>query len=289
MSVIIDGKEVSRITRLELAKEVASFKDKYGITPGLAVILVGDDPASCVYVRNKHRACLEIGINSYEITYPASVTEEELIAKIDELNADKTVNGILVQLPLPKQISEQRIINRISPEKDVDAFHPFNVGRIMLADYEFLPCTPAGIMKLLEYYKIDITGKECVVLGRSNIVGKPMAHLLLQKNGTVTVCHSKTANLPEVTRRADVLVVAIGKANFVTSNMVKPGAVVIDVGINRLDNGKLVGDVDFDSVSEIASYITPVPGGVGPMTITMLLANTVKAAFEAQKNSFDKF
>lgn len=289
MSVIIDGKEVSKITRLELAKEVASFKDKYGITPGLAVILVGDDPASCVYVRNKHRACLEIGINSYEITYPASVTEEELIAKIDELNADKSVNGILVQLPLPKQISEQRIINRIAPEKDVDAFHPFNVGRIMLADYEFLPCTPAGIMRLLEYYKIDITGKECVVLGRSNIVGKPMAHLLLQKNGTVTVCHSKTANLPEVTRRADVLVVAIGKANFVTSNMVKPGAVVIDVGINRLDNGKLVGDVDFDSVSEIASYITPVPGGVGPMTITMLLANTVKAAFEAQKNSFDKF
>ena len=289
MSVIIDGKEVSKITRLELAKEVVSFKDKYGITPGLAVILVGDDPASCVYVRNKHRACLEIGINSYEITFPASVTEEELIAKIDELNADKSVNGILVQLPLPKQISEQRIINRIAPEKDVDAFHPFNVGRIMLADYKFLPCTPAGIMRLLEYYKIDITGKECVVLGRSNIVGKPMAHLLLQKNGTVTVCHSKTANLPEVARRADVLVVAIGKANFVTSDMVKPGAVVIDVGINRLDNGKLVGDVDFDTVSEIASYITPVPGGVGPMTITMLLANTVKAAFEAQKNSFDKF
>ena len=284
MAVIIDGKEVSRITRIEIAKEVFDFKDKYGITPGLAVILVGEDPASCVYVRNKHKACLEVGINSYEIKYPETVSEEELIAKIGELNADPFVNGILVQLPLPEHISEDKIINSISPEKDVDAFHPFNVGRIMLGNYNFLPCTPAGIMRLLEFYNIDITGKECVVLGRSNIVGKPMAHLLLGKHGTVTVCHSKTKQLSEVTKRADVLVVAIGRANFVTADMVKPGAVVIDVGINRLSNGKLAGDVDFAEVSGVASYITPVPGGVGPMTITMLLKNTVKAALEAQKN-----
>ena len=284
MSVIIDGKEVSRLTRLEIAEEVVKFKEKYDAAPGLAVILVGENPASCVYVRNKHKACLEVGINSYEIKYPESVTEEELISKIIELNSDAAVNGILVQLPLPKHISEERIINSISPEKDVDAFHPFNVGKIMLGNYDFLPCTPAGIMKLLEFYQIDITGKECVVLGRSNIVGKPMAHLLLQKNGTVTVCHSKTKNLSEVTRRADVLVVAIGKANFVTADMVKPGAVVIDVGINRLEDGKLCGDVDYTNVSDIVSYITPVPGGVGPMTITMLLKNTLKSAFNAQKN-----
>ena len=284
MAIIIDGKEVSRLTRCDIAVEVADFKKEYGVTPGLAVILVGENPASCVYVRNKHKACLEVGINSYEIKYPEDVSEEELLSKIDELNSDEAVNGILVQLPLPKHITEEKIISRISPEKDVDAFHPFNVGKIMLGNYEFLPCTPAGIMRLIEFYGIDISGKECVVLGRSNIVGKPMAHLLLQKNGTVTVCHSKTLNLSEVTQRADVLVVAIGKANFVTSDMVKPGAVVIDVGINRLDNGKLSGDVDFDSVSEIASFITPVPGGVGPMTITMLLENTVKAAAIAQKN-----
>lgn len=284
MSVIIDGKEVSRLTRQEIALEVAELKGKYGVIPGLAVILVGENPASCVYVRNKHKACLEVGINSYEIKYPEEVTEAELIEKIDELNSDDTVNGILVQLPLPKHISEDKIINRISPQKDVDAFHPFNVGKIMLGDYEFLPCTPAGIMKLLEHYQIELSGKECVVLGRSNIVGKPMAHLLLQKNGTVTVCHSKTNNLAEVTKRADVLVVAIGRANYVTADMVKPGAVVVDVGINRLGDGKLCGDVDFETVAQVASFITPVPGGVGPMTITMLLKNTVKAAIQAQKN-----
>ena len=284
MSVMIDGKEVSRLTRQQIALEVAELKGKYGVIPGLAVILVGENPASCVYVRNKHKACLEVGINSYEIKYPEEVTEAERIEKIDELNNDDTVNGILVQLPLPKHISEDKIINRISPPKDVDAFHPFNVGKIMLGDYEFLPCTPAGIMKLLEHYQIELSGKECVVLGRSNIVGKPMAHLLLQKNGTVTVCHSKTNNLAEVTKRADVLVVAIGRANFVTADMVKPGAVVVDVGINRLGDGKLCGDVDFETVAQVASFITPVPGGVGPMTITMLLKNTVKAAIQAQKN-----
>ena len=284
MAIIIDGKEVSRLTRQQIAEDVAEIKEKYGTVPGLAVILVGDNPASCVYVRNKHKACLEVGINSYEIRYPAEVTESELVAKINELNADDNVNGILVQLPLPKHISEEKIINSIAPEKDVDAFHPFNVGKIMLGSYDYLPCTPAGVMKLLEHYEVEISGKECVVLGRSNIVGKPMAHLLLQKNGTVTVCHSKTADLSEVTKRADVLVVAIGKAKFLTRDMVKPGAVVIDVGINRLDDGKLCGDVDFDAVSNVASYITPVPGGVGPMTITMLLKNTVKAAIQAQKN-----
>ena len=284
MAIIIDGKEVSRLTRQQIAEDVAEIKEKYGTVPGLAVILVGDNPASCVYVRNKHKACLEVGINSYEIRYPAEVTESELVAKINELNADDNVNGILVQLPLPKHISEEKIINSIAPEKDVDAFHPFNVGKIMLGSYDYLPCTPAGVMKLLEHYEVEISGKECVVLGRSNIVGKPMAHLLLQKNGTVTVCHSKTADLSEVTKRADVLVVAIGKAKFLTADMVKPGAVVIDVGINRLDDGKLCGDVDFDAVSNVASYITPVPGGVGPMTITMLLKNTVKAAIQAQKN-----
>lgn len=284
MLKIIDGKEVSRLTRLEIAKEVSELKEKSGIVPGLAVILVGENPASCVYVRNKHKACLEVGINSYEIKYPEDVKEEELIAKIRELNYDQNVNGILVQLPLPKHISEEKVINSINPDKDVDAFHPFNVGKIMLGEYEYLPCTPAGIMKLLEHYKIELSGKECVVLGRSNIVGKPMAHLLLQKNGTVTVCHSKTANLAEVTKRADVLVVAIGKAKFLTADMVKPGAVVIDVGINRLDDGKLCGDVDFDDVANVASYITPVPGGVGPMTITMLLKNTLKASIQAQKN-----
>ena len=278
MLKIIDGKEVSRLTRLEIAKEVSELKEKSGIVPGLAVILVGENPASCVYVRNKHKACLEVGINSYEIKYPEDVKEEELIAKIRELNYDQNVNGILVQLPLPKHISEEKVINSINPDKDVDAFHPFNVGKIMLGEYEYLPCTPAGIMKLLEHYKIELSGKECVVLGRSNIVGKPMAHLLLQKNGTVTVCHSKTANLAEVTKRADVLVVAIGKAKFLTADMVKPGAVVIDVGINRLDDGKLCGDVDFDDVANVASYITPVPGGVGPMTMAMLMKNVLKSS-----------
>ena len=278
MAVIIDGKLVSQSIRADIKKEVEIIKSERGITPGLAVVLVGDDPASAVYVRNKHKACLDAGIESYVITMPADTTEAELLAKIDELNADSKVNGILVQLPLPKHICEDNVINRISPDKDVDAFHPANVGKILIGNYDFLPCTPAGIMDLLAYYNIDIEGKECVVLGRSNIVGKPMSLLLLGKNGTVTICHSRTRNLAEITKRADILVVAIGKPEFVTADMVKPGAVVIDVGINRLDSGKLVGDVKFDEVSALAEAITPVPGGVGPMTITTLLKNTLTAA-----------
>ncbi len=278
MAKIIDGKLVTSEVRKTTATEIKEFKDKYGVTPGLAVILVGNDPASAVYVRNKHKGCLEVGINSYEIKMGEQTTEEELLMQIDKLNADENVHGILVQLPLPKHINEDRILNRISPQKDVDAFHPENVGKIMLGKYAFLPCTPAGIMELLAFYDIDIEGKECVVLGRSNIVGKPMSQLLLAKNGTVTVCHSRTKNLAEVTKRADILVVAIGKARFVGKEMVKEGAVVIDVGINRLPDGKLCGDVDFDEVSGVASMITPVPGGVGPMTITMLLKNTLTAA-----------
>ena len=278
MATIIDGKLVSQTIRGSIKDEVSALKAELGITPGLAVVLVGDDPASAVYVRNKHKACIDTGIESYVITMPADTKEDDLLAKIDELNADKNVNGILVQLPLPKHICEDNVINRISPEKDVDAFHPANVGKILIGNYDFLPCTPAGIMDLLAFYNIDIEGKECVVLGRSNIVGKPMSLLLLVKNGTVTTCHSRTKNLSEVTKRADILVVAIGRAEFVTADMVKPGAVVIDVGINRLANGKLVGDVKFDEVSAISSAITPVPGGVGPMTITTLLKNTLTAA-----------
>lgn len=278
MAEIIDGKLVSRTVREKISCEVAEFKAETGITPGLAVILVGDNPASAVYVRNKHKGCLEVGMESFEIKMPADTSEKELLNKIDELNYRDDVHGILVQLPLPQHIDEEKVINRISPDKDVDAFHPVNVGKIMIGNYDFLPCTPAGIMELLAYYDVDITGKECVVVGRSNIVGKPMSMLLLSKNGTVTVCHSRTKNLAEVTRRADVLVVAIGKAGFITADMIKEGAVVIDVGINRLDNGKLAGDVDFDGAMSVASMITPVPGGVGPMTITMLLRNTLCAA-----------
>ena len=278
MAKIIDGKYVTQEVRKNIAKDIEDFKKETGITPGLAVILVGNNPASTVYVRNKHKACLDVGITSYQIELPENTTEEELLEKIDELNNDSNVHGILVQLPLPKHISEDNVINRISPDKDVDAFHPTNVGKIMIGKYDFLPCTPAGIMELLHFYNIDISGKECVVVGRSNIVGKPMSLLLLAENGTVTVCHSRTKDLAEVTKRADILVVAIGKPAFVNAQMVKEGAVVIDVGINRLDNGKLCGDVDYDSVEPIASMITPVPGGVGPMTITMLLKNTLTAA-----------
>ena len=278
MAEIIDGKLVSASTRSNIAAGVEKFKSDFGYAPGLAVVLVGDDPASAVYVRNKHKGCLEVGITSFEIRMPADTAEDALLEKIDELNADPAVHGILVQLPLPKHIDENKVIDRIDPKKDVDAFHPENVGKIMLGKYDFLPCTPAGIMKLLEFYNIDICGKECVVIGRSNIVGKPMAHLLLEKNGTVTVCHSRTKSLAEVTKRADILVVAIGKPEFLSADMVKDGAVVIDVGINRTAEGKLVGDVAFAEVSEKASYITPVPGGVGPMTITMLLKNTLTAA-----------
>ena len=275
---IIDGKLVAQDTRAEIKDKVAAFQVKYGITPGLAVILVGENPASQVYVRNKHRACLEVGINSIEIKLPEETTEAELLAKIEELNARDDVHGILVQLPLPKHINEETVILAIAKEKDVDAFNPFNVGKIMAGGYDFLPCTPAGVMKLLDYYNIEISGKNCVVIGRSNIVGKPMAMLLLERNGTVTICHSRTADLTAHTKNADIIVVAVGKAEFLRGDQVKPGAVVVDVGINRLPDGKLVGDVDFASVSEVASYITPVPGGVGPMTITVLLENTLKAA-----------
>ena len=278
MAEIINGKLVSAEVRKNISEEVKSFIAESGITPGLAVILVGNNPASAVYVRNKHKACLEVGMNSFEITMPEETTEDELLAKIDELNLDPKVHGILVQLPLPKHISEDKVINRISPEKDVDAFHPANVGKIVAGKYDFIPCTPAGIMELLHYYNVEISGKECVVIGRSNIVGKPMSLLLLAENGTVTICHSRTKDLTEVSKRADILVVAIGKPKFVTADMVKEGAVVVDVGINRLDDGKLCGDVDYEAVEPIASMITPVPGGVGPMTITMLMKNTLTAA-----------
>lgn len=278
MAELINGKEVSAAVRAEIKAEVEKLKKEYNITPGLAVILVGNDPASSVYVRNKHKACAEVGMESYQIMMPEEITEEELLSKIDELNKDDAVHGILVQMPLPKHISEEKVVDAIYPDKDVDAFHPINVGKISLGKYDFLPCTPAGVMELLKYYNVDPCGKECVVLGRSNIVGKPMAQLLLAKNGTVTVCHSRTKNLAEVISRADILVVAIGKPNFIKGENIKPGAVVVDVGINRLDNGKLAGDVDFESASCVASMITPVPGGVGPMTITMLLKNTLTAA-----------
>ena len=283
MAEIISGKLVSAEVRKNLTNEISAFEKETGVKPGLAVILVGNDPASAVYVRNKHKGCLEVGINSYEITMPEETSEEELIAKINQLNDDKNVHGILVQLPLPKHICEDNVINAISPDKDVDAFHPANVGKIVIGKYDFLPCTPAGVMELLKFYNVAISGKECVVIGRSNIVGKPMALLLLAENGTVTVCHSRTKDLAEVAKRADILVVAIGKANFVGKDMVKPGAVVIDVGINRLPDGKLCGDVNYEEVEPIASMITPVPGGVGPMTITMLLKNTLTAAKKQTK------
>ncbi len=282
---IIDGKLVSAHLRESVKCDTAAFIEKTGITPGLAVILVGDNPASQVYVRNKHKACEDAGFKSIQIELPESTTEDELLSKITELNSNPEVHGILVQLPLPKHINEDKIINAISPEKDVDAFHPVNVGKIMTGKYDFLPCTPAGIISLLEYYNISIEGKICVVVGRSNIVGKPMSLLLLERNGTVTVTHSRTKNLADVTREADILVVAIGKPCFVSADMVKEGAVVIDVGINRLENGKLAGDVDFYTVKEKASYITPVPGGVGPMTITTLLRNTLKAAEKVSKKA----
>ena len=282
MNNIIDGKLVSASVRASVKEEAAKLKEE-GINPSLAVILVGNDPASSVYVKNKQKACIETGIVPIQINMPEETAEDELLAKIDELNSDDGIHGILVQLPLPKHISEKKVIERISPKKDVDAFTHESVGRIVEGKYSFLPCTPAGIMKLLEYYKVDIQGKECVIIGRSNIVGKPMALLMLNASGTVTVCHSKTKNLAEVTKRADILVVAIGKAEFVTSDMVKEGAVVIDVGINRMPDGKLKGDVEFEGVSKIASLITPVPGGVGPMTISMLMQNTVFAAKNSSK------
>lgn len=248
---------------------------KKGTKIGLAVVIVGDDPASRVYVNNKKKACEYVGFDSYEYALPKETGEDELLSLIDKLNTDDRINGILVQLPLPKHISEEKIINRINPKKDVDAFHPENVGKIMTGSYDFLPCTPSGVMELIKESGIDICGKECVVLGRSNIVGKPQAMLLLHANGTVTICHSKTKNLKEITKRADILVAAIGKEKFVTADMIKDGAVVIDVGINRNAEGKLCGDVDFENAVLVAGAITPVPGGVGPMTIAMLMKNTL--------------
>ena len=278
MANIIDGKAISAQIREEIAEKVKIYNARTGALPGLAVVIVGENPASQVYVRNKKKACEQVGFNSWVYEMPEATTQDELNALIDKLNADSAVHGILVQLPLPSHLDEEEVILRIKPEKDVDAFHPYNVGRITIGNPKFLPCTPAGIMELLARSNIEISGKECVVVGRSNIVGKPMALLLLAENGTVTVCHSRTHNLKEVCRRADILVVAIGKADFITADMVKEGAVVIDVGMNRNAEGKLTGDVDFASVSEVASYITPVPGGVGTMTITMLLQNTLRAA-----------
>lgn len=250
---------------------------KNGRTPGLAVVIVGDDPASRKYVNNKNRACNEIGMVSREYALPAQTGEAELLELVDKLNHDSEIDGILVQLPLPEGIDERKIIDAISPDKDVDAFHPENVGKIMIGGGTFLPCTPAGIMELIKLTGIDVCGKECVVVGRSNIVGKPMSMLLLAANGTVTVCHSKTKNLADVTRRADILVVAIGKPEMITADMIKPGAVVIDVGMNRLESGKFVGDVEFSGAKEVAGAITPVPGGVGPMTIAMLMRNTLSS------------
>lgn len=273
----IDGKEVSASVRETITAEVAQLKDK-GVTPGLAVIIVGNDPASRVYVNNKKKGCEQTGMNSFEYALPEETTTEELIALIETLNKDEKVDGILCQLPVPKQIDEEKVLNAISPEKDVDAFHPVNCGKVMTGDYTFAPCTPAGMVEMLKYYNIPITGKHCVIIGRSNIVGKPMAMLMLKNNATVTVCHSRTQNLPEITKQADILVAAVGIPKFAKADMVKEGAVVLDVGINRMENGKLCGDVDFDDVAEKTSYITPVPGGVGPMTITMLLKNTLASA-----------
>ncbi len=277
MAQIINGKLVSQNVREAQKKETEELFQKYGKRPGLAVIIVGEDPASKVYVANKEKACIEVGFHSELYRMPESTTIEELLALIDKLNKDEKIHGILCQLPLPKHLDEEKVILAIDPNKDVDAFHPVNTGKIMIGNHSFLPCTPAGVMKLIESTGTDISGKECVVIGRSNIVGKPQAMLLLQANGTVTICHSRTKNLKEVTKRADILVVAIGKADFVTGDMIKEGAVVIDVGMNRRADGKLTGDVDFESAEKVASYITPVPGGVGPMTITMLLQNTLTA------------
>ena len=274
---IIDGKAVAKSVRERVAGETAELKKK-GVTPGLAVIIVGEDPASQVYVRNKEKACEEVGFFSEKFALPESTTQEELNALVKELNERDDINGILCQLPLPKHLDDKEVINLINPIKDVDAFHPVNVGAIMIGDYNFLPCTPAGVMELIHSTGVDVCGKKAVVIGRSTIVGKPMAMLLLHENATVEITHSRTQNLAEVTAGADILVAAIGKAKFVTADMVKEGAVVIDVGMNRDENGKLCGDVDFEAVTDKCSYITPVPGGVGPMTISMLMQNTLTAA-----------
>ncbi|MBM15314.1 MAG: bifunctional methylenetetrahydrofolate dehydrogenase/methenyltetrahydrofolate cyclohydrolase FolD [Nitrospina sp.] len=274
--VLIDGKKVSAEVRSSLVEEAKQLKEKTGRVPGLATVLVGDDPASAVYVRNKNKICRELGFQSFEQKLSADTSEAKLLQLIKELNSNNDIHGILVQLPLPSQIDSEKILQAINPYKDVDGFHPINVGKLVVGNALLTPCTPTGIIKLLDYYEIEISGKHAVVLGRSNIVGKPVSMLLLQRNATITICHSRTKNLEEITRSADILVAAIGKANFVTENMVSKGTIVIDVGINRVD-GKLTGDVNFEPVSKKVSYITPVPGGVGPMTIALLMENTLKA------------
>lgn len=273
---IIDGKSIAKELRESLAPRVAALKEQ-GITPGLTVIVVGDDPASAIYVRNKERACVKLGMNSQVLRFPAETTQEEILNTVRLLNQDDSVHGILVQLPLPRHIDEQAVLRAIDPDKDVDGFHAMNAGRLMNGESGFVACTPKGVMRLLEVSGVELDGKNAVVVGRSNIVGKPMALLLLQKNCTVTIAHSHTKDLAAVTRSADILVVAVGRAGFITGDMIKPGAAVMDVGINRVD-GKVVGDVDFESAKEVASCITPVPGGVGAMTIAMLMENTVEAA-----------
>ncbi|PEP59949.1 MULTISPECIES: bifunctional methylenetetrahydrofolate dehydrogenase/methenyltetrahydrofolate cyclohydrolase FolD [Bacillus] len=280
VAVIIKGNEVAEKKRAQLKEEVVKLKEQ-GIVPGLAVILVGEDPASRSYVKGKEKGCEQVGIYSELIEFPDTITEERLLAEIDRLNEDDRINGILVQLPLPKHIEEKAIIERISPEKDVDGFHPISVGRMMTGQDTFLPCTPHGIVELVKETNLDISGKHVVVIGRSNIVGKPVGQLFLNENATVTYCHSKTENIKELSKLADILIVAVGRPKMVTADYIKEGAVVIDVGVNRLETGKLCGDVDFENVLDIAGYITPVPKGVGPMTITMLLHNTVESAKRA--------
>lgn len=281
-AAIIDGKRISSEVKEELASEVAALKERE-IVPGLAVVLVGENPASKVYVANKEKACAELGINSAKHELPAPTLEDELLSLVERLNASPDIDGVLVQLPLPDHIDEKRVLEAIDPDKDVDGFHPINVGRLVVGERGFRPATPSGIIELLNRSGVELKGKEAVVVGRSNIVGKPVALMLLEKHATVTVCHSRTRDLAEVCRRAEVLVVAIGKARMITADMIRPGAVVIDVGVNRLENGKLAGDVDFDGAMGIASAITPVPGGVGPMTIAMLMVNTVEAAKRREK------
>ena len=278
--VLIDGKKVSGEIRNRLADEIQKLKKKTGKTPGLATVLVGDDPASAVYIRNKNKICGELGFQSFEQKLSADISEEKLLQLVGELNTNKDVHGILVQLPLPDQIDSEKILQAIDPKKDVDGFHPVNVGKLVVGNALLTPCTPTGIIALLDRYDIEISGKHAVIIGRSNIVGKPVSMLLLHRNATITICHSRTQNLEEVTRSADILVAAVGRANFVTDEMVSEGTVVIDVGINRVD-GKLTGDVDFEPVSKKASHITPVPGGVGPMTIALLMENTLKAFKES--------
>lgn len=278
MAKIINGKAIAETIKQEIAEETQKLKEERGITPGLAVVIVGDDPASKIYVRNKGKACEQVGFYSKTVELPENTEQEALESLIDELNRDPKIHGILVQLPLPEHINSERILQKISPEKDVDAFHPQNVGKMIIGQPALLPCTPAGIIEILKREGIQIEGKKCTVIGRSNIVGKPVAHLLLAENATVTVCHSKTKNIAEICRQADIIVSAVGKAKFVTADMVKENAVVIDVGMNRDENGKLVGDVDFDRVVKKAAFITPTPGGTGPMTIAMLMKNTLTAA-----------